>query len=175
MPPIRDVAVALGSNLGNSFECSSFAALFLKTKSQTGSFRCSPLFKTSPVGGPSNQPDFVNAVLLLRSDIPPEQFLLILQHLEHVCGRERSVSNGPRTLDLDLLWCGRERLNTSSLVLPHPRLHQRRFVLHPLTAIDPALTPPGSSLTVAELLQNVELTGSEPAPVQLPSPHNWPG
>ena len=176
MPLCRKTsAVALGSNLGDSLELLSTAAKALQQLAAPGSFRCSPLFRTAPVGGPADQPDFINAVVLLDWQDTPEQLLQQLQQLEAAAGRKRLIVNGPRSLDLDLLWCGDEQRSSASLELPHPRLAQRRFVLQPLAALDPALVPPGQALSVAALLERVEQWGEEPPPEQLRSPHSWPG
>ena len=176
MPLCRKTsAVALGSNLGDSLELLSTAAQALQQLAEQGSFRCSPLFRTAPVGGPANQPDFINAVVLLDWKDTPEQLLEQLQELEAAAGRQRLIANGPRSLDLDLLWCGHEQRSSGFLELPHPRLAQRRFVLQPLVALDPTLVPPGQGLSVAALLERVEQLGQEPPPEQLRSPHNWPG
>ena len=168
-------AVALGSNLGDSLELLSTAAQALQQLAAPGSFRCSPLFWTAPVGGPVDQPDFINAVVLLDWQDTPEQLLEQLQELEAAAGRQRLIVNGPRSLDLDLLWCGAEQRCSAFLDLPHPRLAQRRFVLQPLAALDPTLVPPGQGLSVAALLERVEQWGEEPPPEQLLSPHSWPG
>ena len=174
MPLCRKTsAVALGSNLGDSLALLSAAAQALQQLAAPGSFRCSPLFRTAPVGGPANQPDFINAVVLLDWQDTPEQLLKQLQQLEAAAGRQRLIANGPRSLDLDLLWCGVEQRSSAFLELPHPRLAQRRFVLQPLAALDPSLVPPGR-FSVAALLAQVEQRGEEPPPEQLPSPHNWP-
>ncbi len=176
MPLCRKTsAVALGSNLGDSLELLSTAAKALQQLAAAGSFRCSPLFRTAPVGGPADQPDFINAVVLLDWQDSPEQLLEQLQQLEAAAGRQRLIVNGPRSLDLDLLWCGYEQRSSDFLELPHPRLAQRRFVLQPLAALDPALVPPGQALSVAALLERVEQWGEEPPPEQLRSPHSWPG
>ena len=176
MPLCRKTsAVALGSNLGDSFALLSAAAQALQQLAAPGSFRCSPLFRTAPVGGPANQPDFINAVVLLDWQDTPEQLLEQLQQLEAAAGRQRLIVNGPRSLDLDLLWCGMEQCCSALLELPHPRLAQRRFVLQPLVALDPGLVPPGQGLSVAALLERVEQRGEEPPPEQLRSPHSWPG
>ena len=153
-------AVALGSNLGDSFVLLSAAAQALQQLAMPGSFRCSPLFRTAPVGGPADQPDFINAVLLLDWQDSPEQLLEQLQQLETAAGRQRLIANGPRSLDLDLLWCGHEQRSSAFLELPHPRLAQRRQ---------------GQGLSVAALLERVEQLGEEPPPEQLRSPHSWPG
>ena len=176
MPLCRKTsAVALGSNLGDSLELLSTAAQALQQLAAPGSFRCSPLCRTAPVGGPADQPDFINAVVLLDWQDTPEQLLEQLQELEAAAGRQRLIVNGPRSLDLDLLWCGMEQRSNAFLELPHPRLAQRRFVLQPLAALDPALVPPGQALSGAALLARVEQLGEEPPPEQLRSPHSWPG
>ena len=176
MPLCRKTsAVALGSNLGDSFALLSAAAQALQQLAAPGSFRFSPLFRTAPVGGPAEQPDFINAVVLLDWQDTPEQLLQQLQQLEAAAGRQRLIVNGPRSLDLDLLWCGDEQRSSALLELPHPRLAQRRFVLQPLAALDPTLVPPGQGLSVTALLERVEQLGEEPPPEQLRSPHSWPG
>ena len=176
MPLCRKTsAVALGSNLGDSLALLSAAAQALQQLAAPGSFRCSPLFRTAPVGGPADQPDFINAVVLLDWQDTPEQLLMQLQQPEAAAGRQRLIANGPRSLDLDLLWCGLDQRSSAFLELPHPRLAQRRFVLQPLVALDPTLVPPGQILSVADLLKKVEQLGEEPLPSQLRSPRSWPG
>ncbi len=123
-----------------------------------GTVHWSPLFRTAPVGGPPGQPDYLNAVVLLRpvragSLAEAMELLVALQGLEQRFARQRLERWGPRSLDLDLLWWGDLVGTGEQLELPHPRLQERRFVLAPLAAIDPALVPPGASRPVAELLQ----------------------
>ena len=105
------------------------------------SLRWSPIFRTAPVGGPPDQPDYINAVVVV--DQPPDptsssaiELLRRLQALELQFGRVRQERWGPRTLDLDLLWWGDMQLQSSELELPHPRWAERAFVLAPLTALD---------------------------------------
>ena len=137
MPLCRKTsAVALGSNLGDPLELLSTAAQALQELAAPGSFRCSPLFRTAPVGGPADQPDFINAVVLLDWQHTPEQLLEQLQELEAAAGRQRLIVNGPRSLDLDLLWWGGLQLQSSELELPHPRWRERAFVLAPLVALN---------------------------------------
>ncbi len=103
-----------------------------------------------------------------------EELLRRLQRLEAAFGRERSVHWGPRTLDLDLLWCGHQVCCTATLTLPHPRLRERAFVLAPLAALDPLLIPPGSAATAAELLAAALRRGAEPPPRALAGVPGWP-
>lgn len=213
------VAVALGANLGDPLATLLALRPLLAEALQewwgegtVPRLRWSPLFRTAPVGGPADQPDYLNAVLLLEggpagapADPPglqgapppqgamgptgeatagalsqPEPLALLerLQALERRFGRVRGERWGPRTLDLDLLWCGPAALDQPGLELPHPRLRQRAFVLAPLAAIDPAaLVPPAGGLPparAAELLRALPLEALEPPPQRLPGRAGWP-
>jgi 2-amino-4-hydroxy-6-hydroxymethyldihydropteridine diphosphokinase len=114
----------------------------------------SPLYSTEPVGL-ANQPRFLNAVIALETDLTPRELLEALMGIEHEYGRDRStsVANGPRTLDLDILFYGDFVLSEAGLDIPHPRIAQRAFVLVPLNDIAPALRDPRSGATVQELLK----------------------
>jgi 2-amino-4-hydroxy-6-hydroxymethyldihydropteridine diphosphokinase len=90
-------------------------------------------------------PDYLNAVALLTTSLEPQALLGLLQGLERQAGRERPYPNAPRTLDLDLLLYGQRVLRTEHLTLPHPRMHQRRFVLEPLAEVAPQLHIPGQA------------------------------
>ena len=107
---------------------------------------CSPLYRSAPVGGPSGQPDYLNAAAALDTTLAPDELLTALQAIETAQGRTRTVRWGPRTLDLDLLLYDRLVLDEPRLTLPHPRLHERAFVLYPLYDIAPALEIPGHGL-----------------------------
>jgi 2-amino-4-hydroxy-6-hydroxymethyldihydropteridine diphosphokinase len=102
----------------------------------------SSLWRSAPVGY-ADQPEFVNAVARLETDLEPEGLLGELQKIELAHGRERSFANAPRPLDLDLLLYGDEARATPNLTLPHPRMHERAFVLEPLLEIAPDLSIPG--------------------------------
>jgi 2-amino-4-hydroxy-6-hydroxymethyldihydropteridine diphosphokinase len=117
----------------------------------------SSLYSTAPVGF-RDQPRFVNAVLALETQLAPHILLEALLALEFEFGRDRAASpaNGPRTLDLDLLFYGDLVLNESGLELPHPRLAERAFVLVPLHEIAPQLRDPRSQKTVAQLLEALQ-------------------
>jgi 2-amino-4-hydroxy-6-hydroxymethyldihydropteridine diphosphokinase len=133
--------VALGANLGNprATVLAAFAALANLPESRVA--RCSSLYRTAPVGILS-QPDFVNAVALLETTLPPEALLDALLDIEARFGRVRRERNGPRTLDLDLLLYDNIELDLPRLTLPHPRLHLRAFVLLPLAEVAPDLAIP---------------------------------
>ena len=149
------VFVALGSNLGDSRQ------ILLQAMDCLAAFSTRPLLKsslwqTTPVDCPPGSPPFLNAVVGLQP-MPgetPESLLEKLQALEKEFGRRpKKVMNEPRPLDLDLIAFDHTTRNTQHLILPHPRAHERRFVLEPLAEIAPDLILPGQSKTVAQLLE----------------------
>lgn len=157
-PPTSELAIiALGSNLGDSRQLFSNAIARLRRFS-ANPLLISSLWRTAPVDCPPGSPMFLNAVvgLLPRPDETPESLLPKLQKLEKEFGRRpKMVLNEARPLDLDLIAFAGQTRNTPQLVLPHPRAHQRRFVLQPLSEIAPDLVLPGQTRTVAELLREL--------------------
>jgi 2-amino-4-hydroxy-6-hydroxymethyldihydropteridine diphosphokinase len=148
------VFVALGSNLGDA-RCNVLRAMDRLRELTDFPFHASSLWQTSPVDCPPGSPTFVNAVvgLLPRAGETPETLLTRLQTLEREFGRQpKNVVNEPRPLDLDLIAFGEQTRSTPNLTLPHPRAHERRFVLQPLSEIAPDLILPGQRKTVAQLL-----------------------
>jgi 2-amino-4-hydroxy-6-hydroxymethyldihydropteridine diphosphokinase len=129
----------------------------------------SGLYSTTPVGF-SDQPRFVNAVVELATRLTPRALLVQLLHIEHEFGRDRTSGPrfGPRTLDLDLLLYGDAVLEGFDLEVPHPRLHQRMFVLTPLAQIAPDLREPRSGCNVAELLSRLEQSEAAQEELVLP-------
>ncbi len=114
---------------------------------------CSMVYETSPVNCPEGSPSFLNAVLELTTDLPPRELLAELQALETVLGRPRiHEQNSPRTIDLDLLYCGGITHSSPDLILPHPQLAERQFVLKPLADIRPKLVLPNFTKNIEELL-----------------------
>ena len=154
MPCPEPVAIALGSNLGDSLATLTWAVSALKAVAEGGVLRCSPWFRSAAVGGPPNQPDYINGVVLMHCSWSPMALLHHLQALEQQAGRQPGPRWGPRVLDLDLLWFGRRCSATSELLLPHPRWQQRSFVLAPLVALDPHLVAPHASRSCQDLLCN---------------------
>lgn len=123
--------------------------------------RRSALYRTAPWGPVENQPDFANAVTELDTGLLPHELLQALQALETEHGRIRKQRWGPRTLDLDLLLYDDLTMTADELILPHPRLHERAFVLVPLAELEPGLQVPGHG-TVRELLSQIDDTGVVP-------------
>jgi len=153
--------VALGSNQGRSRRHLRDAAAALSTLPGTSLRAVSSLYRTPPWGDP-DQDDFLNAVACLRTSLEPEPLLDRLLDTERRLGRERKSERrwGPRTIDLDLLLHGAAEVDSPRLVLPHPRLHERAFVLVPLAELDPALPIPRHG-TVANCLDGLDRTGIE--------------
>jgi 2-amino-4-hydroxy-6-hydroxymethyldihydropteridine diphosphokinase len=133
--------VGLGSNLEDPAKQVETALQELDRLPRTRLVRRSTLHRTAPVGY-LDQPDFINAVAELETDLPAERLLAELQALEARHGRVRSFPNAPRTLDLDLLLFGDLVVETERLTLPHPRMRERAFVLEPLREIAPDLDLP---------------------------------
>jgi 2-amino-4-hydroxy-6-hydroxymethyldihydropteridine diphosphokinase len=145
--------LSLGSNLGNSAEILSSAAEALNEVSEV--IALSSFYQTRPVGGPP-QPDFINAVIIIETNLEPEELLLVAQAIEGAHGRERNESTGkwgPRFLDIDLIKCDEMLVNSPDLTIPHPRAHEREFVLRPWDEIDPAATLPGFG-AISRLLES---------------------
>ena len=126
--------IALGANIGNPRENLDLAIAILKEA--TDVVAISSYYITTPIGGPA-QPDYVNAVCVIESDLPALDLLSLLQGVEKSMGREHIEHWGPRTIDLDLIQYGALLSASAELELPHPRAHERRFVLEPWHEIDP--------------------------------------
>ena len=114
----------------------------------------SSLYRTQPVG-PVEQPPFINAVFALEAGIGPHDLLSLLLDIEQNMGRVRKERWGPRVIDLDMLFYGEEIIEEQGLEIPHPRLHERRFVLTPLAEIAPGFVHPVLKKSVSELLSGL--------------------
>jgi 2-amino-4-hydroxy-6-hydroxymethyldihydropteridine diphosphokinase len=126
--------IALGANIGNPQEQMDVAVSLLRESLEV--IAVSSYFTTAPVGGPE-QPDYLNAVCIAESELPAADLLALLHGIEKVLGRERIEHWGPRTIDLDLIQYGSILSYAKELQLPHPRAHERRFVLEPWAEIEP--------------------------------------
>jgi 2-amino-4-hydroxy-6-hydroxymethyldihydropteridine diphosphokinase len=153
---ITNAYVALGSNLGDR---AGNLLLALRGIMEAGLevTRLSAIYETEAVETFA-QPAFLNLVAELRGNTLPaaEQVMARLLRIEYALGRTREVAMGPRTIDLDLLFYKDELRSTQFLTLPHPRLHQRRFVLEPLAELGPRLVHPTLNKTISDLLANVD-------------------
>jgi 2-amino-4-hydroxy-6-hydroxymethyldihydropteridine diphosphokinase len=138
--------VGLGSNLAHPRRQLARAVAALRRLSRTRVLALSPNYVTAPLGVHDAQPDYVNAVAVLDTALGPKALLARLHAIERRQRRRRGVRNAARTLDLDLLLAGRRRLRTAVLTLPHPRMHERAFVLRPLLDVAPAIAIPGRGL-----------------------------
>ncbi len=144
--------IGLGANLGDAPTTLAQALQALAEVEKTTVLAVSPTYRTQPLE--AQGPDFFNAVAQLQTQLSAFELLAALQTIELAHGRERPYPNAPRTLDLDLLLYGQQTIQTPILTVPHPRLHQRAFVLAPLTDLTPTLQIPGLG-EVSLLLQGV--------------------
>ena len=144
--------ISLGSNINNPKENLDLAIALLKDATEV--IAISKYFETEPVGV-TEQPNFLNAVVILESELPGADLLAVLHGIEKAMGRERTLRWGPRNIDLDLIQYGSILSSADELILPHPRAHERKFVLEPWLSID----PDAELLThgrVDQLLKNLE-------------------
>jgi 2-amino-4-hydroxy-6-hydroxymethyldihydropteridine diphosphokinase len=127
--------LGVGSNLGNRRKNIKAAIGKIKKLPRTRLLRASRIIQTDPVGGPTGQPKFLNAALKIQTRIPPRTLLAEIKKIEKELGRTKTVKNGPRAIDLDILLYGSKIIRTRKLVIPHPRMFERAFVLKPLSEI----------------------------------------
>ena len=150
--------VGLGANLGDAPATLAWALKALGALPATSLLAASSLYKTAPQDCPPGSPDYFNAVAELRTALTAPDLLEALLALELQAGRERPYRHAPRTLDLDLLRYGQARIDSLRLSLPHPRMHQRAFVLQPLAELAPDAVPVGWLEAVAD--QAIERLGA---------------
>ena len=154
--------IGLGANLGDPRRHLTEALTAMSGLPETRLAKHSSFYRTAPVGY-GDQPEFLNAVAALDTRLAPGALLEGLQGIERRHARERSFANAPRTLDLDLLLFGEEQIARPGLTVPHPRMHQRAFVLQPLLELDSEISIPGkgkaSALLCACASQKIERIG----------------
>jgi len=166
------VVLALGSNLGDSRDILQGAVDAIAGLPGIRVTAVSPAYETVPVGGPA-QPDYLNAVVLADAAGPARELLGRLHEIEAAFDRVRVVRWGPRTLDIDIIDFGGERSDDPELTLPHPRAHERAFVLGPWGDVDPDAALPGHG-PVAELLAKADRSGLRRSNLSLVIPEGMP-
>jgi 2-amino-4-hydroxy-6-hydroxymethyldihydropteridine diphosphokinase len=154
---LAEAFIGLGANLDNPLQQVTQAISEVDAIEHTRVLAASSLYRSAPVGY-ADQPDFINAVAKLQTGLSPRRLLDALHVIENRHGRRRSVRNAPRTLDLDLLLYGAFVVCEEDLILPHPRMHERAFVLLPLAEIAPDASLPGYP-PLAQLLAQVDRSG----------------
>ena len=150
--------ISLGANVGDCRRTVSDAAAELARHFAIRDFRISSLWRTQPVGGPAGQSEFINAAAYFETDLTPHELMNLLLETERNFGRFREQRWGPRTLDLDLLLYGPQILGEHNLVVPHPRMSFRKFVLEPACEAAPQMIHPEIGLTLAALLNHLKCT-----------------
>ena len=149
--------LSVGSNLGDRLGTLQGCVQAIARLPDTDVLAISPVYETAPVGGPA-QPDYLNAVLVIRTGLPPGGLLQAAHRIEAAFGRARAERWGPRTLDIDIIDYAGQVSGDPALTLPHPRAHERAFVLAPWHDIDPAAELPGHG-TVTDLLAGLDRDG----------------
>ncbi len=144
--------IGLGSNIGDREYQLNRAVELLKITEKTQVTLVSSYYNTAPVGY-EQQPDFLNAVVEIRTSLSSRELLRVCSGIEKELKRERIIHWGPRTIDLDILLYGCNIINDTDLVIPHPRMHERRFVLEPLNEIAPLVLHPVFNKTINDILE----------------------
>ena len=149
--------IGFGSNVGDRVDFCNRAVTLLSLLPHSQVTGVSLLYETEPVKDRADPGDnwFLNGVVQLETDVTPKSLLSVLREIEQALGRDQDNRSGPRTIDLDLLFYGDQTIHETGLILPHPRLHQRRFVLMPLSELAPLLIHPVTKQSVNQMLAEV--------------------
>lgn len=158
MKPLRKVVYSVGSNLGDRMANLQGAVDAIRDTPDVIVVDVSSVYETRPVGGPPDSPDFLNLVIVAETTLEPRTLLERALAIEDAFGRERSEQWAPRTLDVDLVVVGDTLSDVADLKLPHPRAHERAFVLAPWAEVDPLGVVPGHG-KVHELIAQVGVAG----------------
>ena len=148
--------VALGSNLGDRFDFLQKAVDKINSFKEIEILKISSVYETLPVGGPE-QGNYLNAVISVNTELEAEELLFKLLLIELDLGRQREIVWGPRTIDLDLIWFENQTINLVNLVLPHPRAHERCFVIKPWLEIEPEARI--GNTEIQEFLKDLDCSG----------------
>jgi 2-amino-4-hydroxy-6-hydroxymethyldihydropteridine diphosphokinase len=135
---VPEVFIGIGSNLGDRLEYIAKAIDSLRNTAKINIEKTSSIIETDAVGGPA-QPKYLNSVIKIKTELSAKKLLGVLQDIEKKLGRIRTVKNGSRTIDLDILLYGNDIVNEPDLKIPHPRMLEREFVMRPLLEIEPAI------------------------------------
>src|SRR5690625_1055687 len=151
---MNEVYIGLGSNMGEREKFLHDAIELLKENGNINLEKQSSIYETAPVGY-TEQDHFLNMVIKIRTSLTHLDLLDVCQRIEDKLGRERTIENGPRTIDLDILLYNNENRDLERLRIPHPRLHERAFVLVPLHEIAPDLIMPTSGKHIEDLINDI--------------------
>ncbi|MBI5417078.1 2-amino-4-hydroxy-6-hydroxymethyldihydropteridine diphosphokinase [Candidatus Poribacteria bacterium] len=151
---LKTVYLGLGSNLGDRLDNIKQSVSILSDSDKIKILKLSSFFETEPVGY-LDQPWFLNCVIKIRTNFSPQELLVFLKNIEKQLKREKKIRFGPRTIDMDILLYGNEILNSKDLIIPHPRLHERKFVLMPLNELAGNVIHPVYRKKIAALLKNM--------------------
>ena len=146
------VFISIGSNLGNKID--NCRQAIKEIAEFTKIVRASSLYETEPVGK-EDQPNFINAAVEIETDLSPHELLTQLHVIENNLGRVREEKWGPRTIDLDIIFYDNLIIKDNDLIIPHPRAHERRFVLEPIKEIAPDFIDPDLKVSISDLLSNL--------------------
>ncbi len=151
------VFIGFGSNVGNRLDFCDRAVTLLSLLPHSQLRGVSLLYETEPVFDHAQPGEnwFLNGVIQLETDLTPRSLLTVLREIERALGRDEDDRSGPRTIDLDILFYGQRVIDEPDLIVPHPRLHQRRFVLMPMSELDPLWEHPTLHRTIIQLLAEV--------------------
>lgn len=144
--------LGLGSNLGNRIKNLGIAIEEISQIAEVS--KKSSIYETQPVGL-KDQPDFLNMAIEIKTDKSPKELLIKLLEIEHKMGRVREIENGPRKIDIDILLYGDQVINEKNIQIPHPKMHEREFVLEPLEEIAPTIKHPIMKMTIKQLLNEL--------------------
>ena len=156
--------VALGSNLGDRFEYLQKAVNEINSVEEIEISQISSIYETLPVGGPE-QGNYLNAVISLVTELEADELLFKLLLIELNLGRQREIAWGPRTIDLDLIWFENQTINLDNLIIPHPRAHERCFVIKPWLEIEPDARI--GNTEIKEFLKDLDCSGVNLFPTRL--------
>lgn len=146
--------LSIGSNMGNRLETFQSAIQLLDSEQEISVLDSSSIYETDPVGY-TNQACFLNAVLKISTSFKPEELLQVCLRIEAELGRKREIHWGPRTLDLDILLYNQENIETESLIVPHPRMFERAFVMIPLMELEDQIQLPYSTTSLEDILSQI--------------------